>query len=282
MATRPSVLAGEAVDDGARVAQEVLLEQQVLGRIAGDRALGEQDEAARRPRARGLERGGDPLLVAGEVADDGVDLGAARRAAAAADWSPSAAVPEPDSSTNARSCGVVAPSRPRAGAGTRAPRRPRLRRGGAATSDRLAGVASAPGRAARARSSASARSAGRVGGGAVGQQDVARRAARAAVSLGRGRPRGRAGRVDARVVARLRGTATIATVPASATSAAQRDQRRAPHARRPAWAAGGGRDRGRVRRAGGRRGRRHAGASASSAIAASRSSARSSRSASAS
>ena len=56
-------------------AQEVLLEQQVLGRVAGERQLGEQHElGARLARARSMRRA-DLRLVARDVADDGVDLG---------------------------------------------------------------------------------------------------------------------------------------------------------------------------------------------------------------
>ena len=64
---------GQPVDGGARVAQEVLLEQQVLRRVAGDRQLGERDELC-----AGLLGAGDAVadrgFVAGEIADGGVEL----------------------------------------------------------------------------------------------------------------------------------------------------------------------------------------------------------------
>ena len=56
-----------------RVAQEVLLVEQVLGRVAGDGELAAQREAgAGRPRA--VERVGDRALVRGDVADRRVEL----------------------------------------------------------------------------------------------------------------------------------------------------------------------------------------------------------------
>src|SRR6185312_8475801 len=65
---------GDPLDRGPRVGQEVLLEQQVLGRVAGDGQLGEEREL--RP---GLACASELLahlgLVAGDVADGGVDLG---------------------------------------------------------------------------------------------------------------------------------------------------------------------------------------------------------------
>ena len=65
---------GDPLDRRARVGQEVLLEQQVLGRVAGDRQLGEEREL-RAGLARARELLADLGLVAGDVADGGVDLG---------------------------------------------------------------------------------------------------------------------------------------------------------------------------------------------------------------
>ena len=48
-------------------------QQQVLGRVAGHRELGQDDEIGRR-RPRVLDARDDPVAVAGEVADDDVDL----------------------------------------------------------------------------------------------------------------------------------------------------------------------------------------------------------------
>ena len=62
------------VDRLARVGEEVLLQQQVLGRVAGDGQLGEEDQLRARAFARGAVLA-DLRLVAGDVADDGVDLG---------------------------------------------------------------------------------------------------------------------------------------------------------------------------------------------------------------
>ncbi len=52
IATSPCVCAREALDRRARVAQEVLLVEQVLGRIAGDRELAEEHQCRRRARAQ--------------------------------------------------------------------------------------------------------------------------------------------------------------------------------------------------------------------------------------
>ena len=71
---------GDPLQRGARVGEEVLLEQQVLGRVAGERQLGEDDELRAR-RARRGDLAGDLRLVAGDVADDGVDLRERDRAA---------------------------------------------------------------------------------------------------------------------------------------------------------------------------------------------------------
>ena len=65
---------GEAVQRRARVGEEVLLEQQVLGRVARQRELREAHEL-RAGVARLARSARDPRLVAGDVADDGVELG---------------------------------------------------------------------------------------------------------------------------------------------------------------------------------------------------------------
>jgi hypothetical protein len=54
-------------------AHEPGAEQEVLGRIAGDGQLREEDEVAAL-RARVLQPGDDQVAVAVQVADDGVDL----------------------------------------------------------------------------------------------------------------------------------------------------------------------------------------------------------------
>ena len=65
--------ASEPVDRGARVAQEVLLVEQVLWRVAGNRELPEQDEL--RPLGpRRLDRGHNCGLVGGDVADRRIEL----------------------------------------------------------------------------------------------------------------------------------------------------------------------------------------------------------------
>ncbi len=64
----------DPLDRRPRVGQEVLLEQQVLGRVAGDRQLGEEREL-RAGLARARELLANLGLVAGDVADGGVDLG---------------------------------------------------------------------------------------------------------------------------------------------------------------------------------------------------------------
>ena len=70
----PVHVAGDRLERLARVAQEVLLEQQVLGRVAGDGQLGREHELGAAV-ARGLDRAGDPRGVALHVADDAVELG---------------------------------------------------------------------------------------------------------------------------------------------------------------------------------------------------------------
>ena len=55
-------------------AHERRSQQQILGRIARDRELGEEDELGA-CRARVCESGENTLAVAVQVADDGVDLG---------------------------------------------------------------------------------------------------------------------------------------------------------------------------------------------------------------
>ena len=69
-----SRVGGDPLDRGARVGEEVLLEQQVLGRVAGDRQLGEEREL-RAGLACARELLANLGLVAGDVADGGVDLG---------------------------------------------------------------------------------------------------------------------------------------------------------------------------------------------------------------
>ena len=64
---------GDPVDRVAHGGQEVLLEQQVLGRVAADGELGEQHEACA-ALARGRDAVADLALVAGDVADHGVHL----------------------------------------------------------------------------------------------------------------------------------------------------------------------------------------------------------------
>ena len=64
----PVRLLAKALEGGARVGEEVLLEQQVLRRIAGQRELGEADELRARV-ARGADRAGYLHLVARDVAD---------------------------------------------------------------------------------------------------------------------------------------------------------------------------------------------------------------------
>jgi hypothetical protein len=70
----PADGAGDLLERTLRGADEAWPEQQVLGRVAGDRQLGEEDDVR-----VGLLRLGEPvedaLAVAVEVADDGVDLG---------------------------------------------------------------------------------------------------------------------------------------------------------------------------------------------------------------
>ena len=58
--------------ESARRAEEAGAQQQILGRVAGDGELGEEDEVAPRPAPR--RSGGHQLAVAVEVADDRVDL----------------------------------------------------------------------------------------------------------------------------------------------------------------------------------------------------------------
>ena len=66
--------ARDLVDGGASRAHEAGPEQEILGRVAGDRELGEHDEIGRRASRLG-DRARDPLDVAVEVADDDVQLG---------------------------------------------------------------------------------------------------------------------------------------------------------------------------------------------------------------
>ncbi len=65
---------GDLVERAPRRPDEAGPEQQVLGRVAGDGELGEEDEVG--VDAAGLgEQLEDPVAVAGQVADDGVQLG---------------------------------------------------------------------------------------------------------------------------------------------------------------------------------------------------------------
>ncbi len=65
---------GELAERGFGVLDELRLQHEVLGRIAGDRQLGECHDVA--TGRLGLVVGGEQLLdVAGEVADSGVELG---------------------------------------------------------------------------------------------------------------------------------------------------------------------------------------------------------------
>ena len=72
-ATMPRVVARELGERAPRVAQEVLAQQQVLGRVAGQRQLGEQHQLGA-GGARRVDPGADALRVAGDVADGGVHL----------------------------------------------------------------------------------------------------------------------------------------------------------------------------------------------------------------
>ena len=69
----PARVGGQLAQRRRRVGEEVLLEQQILGRVAGERELGKQDELG-----AGIARGADPradaLGVAFDVADGGVHL----------------------------------------------------------------------------------------------------------------------------------------------------------------------------------------------------------------
>ncbi len=66
-------LGGQVGKGSGRLVEEVRLEQQVLGRVAGQRQLGEDDQR-RAALARLDGGGGDPVRVAGDVADGRVDL----------------------------------------------------------------------------------------------------------------------------------------------------------------------------------------------------------------
>ena len=65
--------AGELVDRAPRGPDEPRPQQQVLGRVAGDRELGKEDEVGA-GLAGLVEAGEDLAAIAVEVADDGVDL----------------------------------------------------------------------------------------------------------------------------------------------------------------------------------------------------------------
>ena len=69
----PVRLARELLDRALRRPDEPRPQEQVLGRVAGDGELGEEDEVGARLTRLG-EPGQDPATVAVEVADDGVDL----------------------------------------------------------------------------------------------------------------------------------------------------------------------------------------------------------------
>ena len=64
----------ELVDGAPRRADEAGAEQQVLGRVAGDHELGEEDEIGARVTGA-AEPLDDAGRVAVEVADDAIDLG---------------------------------------------------------------------------------------------------------------------------------------------------------------------------------------------------------------
>ena len=70
----PARGAGDLLERLLGRAHEAGAQQQVLRRVAGDGELGEEDEIRRTP-LRLLEPVEDQRAVAGEVADDGVDLG---------------------------------------------------------------------------------------------------------------------------------------------------------------------------------------------------------------
>jgi hypothetical protein len=70
----PVHLAREVAQDALGGAHEAGPEQQVLGRVAGDRELREEDEVGVRV-ARLREPAQDPLPVPVQVADDDIDLG---------------------------------------------------------------------------------------------------------------------------------------------------------------------------------------------------------------
>ena len=106
-------LARDVVERPARVAQEVLLEQQILGRVAGDRQLGEQAQL-RAGVAGGAQAVLDLGRVAGEVADARVQLvqrGVAAQGGAGVPRSPHhREAPFPShASANACSCGSSGP-----------------------------------------------------------------------------------------------------------------------------------------------------------------------------
>ena len=105
---------GDRVERLARAAQEVLLEQQVLGRVAGDRQLGQQHQLGAAV-ARRLDVARDPRRVALEVADVAVDLG--EREPQGMQWTGHRA----GNPIHARR-GRSTPRRTRAGAGRRDPR----------------------------------------------------------------------------------------------------------------------------------------------------------------
>ena len=70
----PGRLGGDLVEAAPRLTEELGTEEEVLGRVARDGELGEEDEVGARV-ARLVQPADDPLAVAVEVADDGVDLG---------------------------------------------------------------------------------------------------------------------------------------------------------------------------------------------------------------
>ena len=69
----PGRVGGDPLQGGACVGEEVLLEQQILRRVAGQCELGEDDELGAGVVGEG-DAGGDLALVAGDVAHDGVHL----------------------------------------------------------------------------------------------------------------------------------------------------------------------------------------------------------------
>ena len=70
---RPARVRCQLLERCARAREEVLAQEQILGRVAGERQLGEQDQIGVRP-APGLVTGADQREVAVDVADGCVQL----------------------------------------------------------------------------------------------------------------------------------------------------------------------------------------------------------------